>query len=55
MKNYNVSEDRLSTDHKQMQEADEKYKSLNLYAKCLQRCLTGGYTNFGVFELYKGR
>eukprot|EP01126_Amoeba_proteus_P053459 TRINITY_DN6514_c0_g1_i5.p1 TRINITY_DN6514_c0_g1~~TRINITY_DN6514_c0_g1_i5.p1 ORF type:complete len:661 (-),score=98.49 TRINITY_DN6514_c0_g1_i5:193-2175(-) len=34
-------------------EMDDKYKSLNVYVKCLLRSLTGGYTNFGVFELYK--
>lgn len=31
---------------------DNKYKSVCFYVKCLQRTLSGGYTNFGIFELY---
>jgi hypothetical protein len=32
--------------------ADEKYKSLSLYSKGFQYALSGGYTSFGVFQLY---
>eukprot|EP01126_Amoeba_proteus_P064898 TRINITY_DN9139_c0_g1_i1.p1 TRINITY_DN9139_c0_g1~~TRINITY_DN9139_c0_g1_i1.p1 ORF type:complete len:378 (-),score=78.86 TRINITY_DN9139_c0_g1_i1:212-1345(-) len=35
-----------------IQEEDHYYKSLSLYVKCLTSALEGGYTNFGVFELY---
>lgn len=38
----------------QMAEVEEKYKSLSLYLKCLHSALTGGYANFGVFQLYSG-
>jgi len=31
---------------------DEKYKSLSLYSKGFQYALSGGYTSFGVFQLY---
>jgi hypothetical protein len=37
-----------------MEEVEEKYKSLSLYLKCLHSALTGGYANFGVFQLYNG-
>uniref|UniRef100_A0A6B2KX45 Exportin-7/Ran-binding protein 17 TPR repeats domain-containing protein n=1 Tax=Arcella intermedia TaxID=1963864 RepID=A0A6B2KX45_9EUKA len=33
-------------------EEDDKYKSIKLFLRCLDHSLTGGYTNFGVFEMY---
>lgn len=34
--------------------SDDKYKSVGFYVKCVQRTLSGNYTNFGIFELYNG-
>jgi len=31
---------------------EDKYKCLKLYLRCCNSCLTGGFANFGVFELY---
>lgn len=33
-------------------EIDDLYKSLKLYLRCFATIMSGGYTNFGVFEMY---
>jgi len=33
-------------------DVNDKFKSFKLFFRCLHRALTGGYTNFGVFEMY---
>jgi len=34
-------------------ELDDRYKSIKFFLRCFERCLTGGYANFGIFEIYK--
>jgi len=39
-----------SADHPN--DLDDKYKSSKLFLRCAFHCLSGGYTNFGVFDMY---